>query len=109
MDNIKPFVDDWMRSSQPNARLKSTWRKADLRQRIYEVACDSFYDWVETTAAEEIDYPILQTSGSQNNLSLILSIVPSFLKRKLALNLGQKIHHPKTLRVFTMSKEMNLN
>lgn len=100
VDSIKPFVDDWMRSSQPNARLKSTWRKADLRQRIYEVACDSFYDWVETAAAEEIDYPILQTSGSQNNLSLILSIVPSFLKRKLALNVGQKNSPPENAASF---------
>ena len=94
VDGIKPFVDDWMRSSQPNARLKSTWQKADLRQRIYEVACDSFYDWVENTDTEELDHPTLQTSRSQNNLSLILSIVPSFLTRKLALNVGQKSSPP---------------
>ena len=100
VDSIKPFVDDWMRSSQPNARLKSTWQKGDLRQRIYEMACDCFYDWVETKSPEDIILPIMKSGGSQSNLSLILSIVPSFLKRKLTLNLGQKNSLPEDLAKF---------
>lgn len=88
IEEIKPYVDDWMRSSQPNTRLKSTWQKGDLRQRIYEVVYDSFYDWVDSN---EHSYSRTARSGiPQRNLTLILSIIPSFLSKRLSLNLGQK-------------------
>ena len=106
VDEIKPFVDDWMGSSQPNARLKSTWQKGDLRQRIYEVVCDSFYDWVESAGQQN---NLSEKSGSsKSNLNLIVSIIPSFLTKSLLSILGERISLTIKMILFLMLRGMSL-
>lgn len=87
VDELRPYLDEWMNSSKPNARLKEAWRKKDLRNRLCEVALDEFYDWATTEGSSSAKGK--GGGASKKRLALLAAIVPSFPKRSLSLQLGR--------------------
>lgn len=87
VDELRPYLDEWMNSSKPNGRLKEAWRKKDLRNRLCEVALDEFYDW----ASIEVSLNAKRKRGGafKKRLALLAAIVPSFPRRSLSLQLGR--------------------
>ncbi|MFG6574182.1 hypothetical protein ACGYLO_21715 [Sulfitobacter sp. 1A13353] len=87
VEELRPYLDEWMNSSKPNTRLKEAWKKKDLRNRLYEVALDEFYDWA--SAKEYSGSTGNRGRASTKRLTLLAAIVSSFPKRSLSLQLGR--------------------
>ncbi len=85
VDEMHPYIDAWMDTSAPNARLKAAWKKPELRRHVCEIAVAELQDWSGTVSQTG-------TGGSargSTRLQMILSIVPGFPKQSVAIDIGR--------------------
>jgi hypothetical protein len=85
VDEMHPYVDAWMDTSGPNARLKAAWKKPELRRHVCEIAVAELQDWSGTVSRTGP----AGSAKSSTRLQMILSIVPGFPKKSIAIDIGR--------------------
>ena len=91
-EEIEPYLDDWIPKTGSNARLRSVWKRRELRPRVCQAALEALQDWSLVTGRHQPE-----TGGSiARHLSLAASIIP-FPKRRLSISIGTKGEIPEAV------------
>lgn len=85
VDEMHPYLDAWMDTSGPNARLKAAWKKPELRRHVCEIAVAELQDWSGTVSRTDPS----GSAKSSTRLQIILSIVPGFPKKSILIDIGR--------------------
>jgi len=85
VDEMHPYLDAWMDTSGPNARLKAAWKKPELRRHVCEIAVAELQDWSGAVSRTDPSGSV----KSSTRLQMILSIVPGFPKKSVVIDIGR--------------------
>ena len=87
VEEMGQYIASWIHGSAPSKQLKAAWAKPELRPRVCEAALAELEEWAGRGAGDDA-----QSSKGQGaaRLSLALSLLPDFPRRKLSLGLGRK-------------------
>jgi hypothetical protein len=83
-EEIYQYIDAWITTSKPTKQLKGAWAKAELRQRICEVAIAELEDWAQENVTSSAQ------TGRASRLSLSASFRHDLLSRSIALWVGKE-------------------
>lgn len=85
-EEIRYYLEHWMRTSYANARLKAAWRRKELQGRVCEAAIAELSAWGQN----ENSTGSMPTDGSRKvKLCLAAQFIPRFPNEVLDIQLGR--------------------